>query len=189
MKLTSVSMCQRIDRLPSSLKGSSELQITLLIASFGDTQMIKLPLLHLKLPASLGSGTSTSARDRQESNQGFQRHMERRHTFNVPAADQMPPRIVSIAAAGVTLFLPSAVLALLLSRILPSLTIRSPSSATAPFLASLFSLEVVALLYWIGNGFTLFKMMPWMLALGTITFFVGRTALGEMRRVRIGKQM
>lgn len=76
-----------------------------------------------------------------------------------------------------------------LSQILPSLSVRSPSTATAPFLASLFSLEIIALLYWIGRGFTLFKMMPWMMAIGTITFFVGRTALGEMRRVRIGKHM
>jgi ABC-type multidrug transport system permease subunit len=173
--------------------------------------MIKLPLVHIKLPAALSTGASQTARNRQESSQGFQRHIERRHTFNIPAADQMPPKIVSLAAAAITLILPSAVLAVLvstavhrdggkdyslmlaspsqLSQILPSLTIRSPSAATAPFLASLFSLEAVALFYWIGNGFTLFKMMPWMLALGTVTFFVGRTALGEMRRVRIGKQM
>jgi len=74
------------------------------------------------------------------------------------------------------------------SMIMPSLSMRSLSTATAPFLASLCSLEVLALLYWIGGGFTLFKMMPWLLALGTINIFVGKTALSEMRRVRLGKQ-
>jgi hypothetical protein len=75
------------------------------------------------------------------------------------------------------------------SHIMPSLSMRSPSSATAPFLVSLCSLEALALLYWIGGGFTLFKMMPWLLLLGTVNIFVGRTALGEMRRVRLGKQI
>jgi hypothetical protein len=110
---------QRMDRLPSVLvKGSGKLQATLLIASFGDAHTIKLPLVQLALPASLSdSKTILSPREKHEIQQGFQRRIERRHTFNVPAADQMPPKIVSLVAAAVTLVLPSAVMMILVRRV------------------------------------------------------------------------
>ena len=187
------------------------LQATLVIASFGDAAPIKLPIMTFKVPASLqDSKTAATARERLEMQQGFQRRIERRHTFAIPAAEQMPPKIVSLAATAVTLLVPSAIFAVLvslnqscvragsaltppalllqLSMILPSLSIRAPSKATAPLLASLLSLESLALLYWNGGGFTLFKMMPWLLALGAVSLFVGKTALSEMQRVRVGKQ-
>lgn len=109
---------QRIDRLPSILtRGSNELQATLLIASFGDTKTIKLPLLKIQVPAVISEGKGTT-RDSQEVQQGFQRHLERRHTFNTPAAEQMPPKPVSLIAAAATLLLPSTVLLILVSRLL-----------------------------------------------------------------------
>lgn len=182
----------------------------LLIASFGEADPIELTLLRFRLKeASSASRDTLSLRDRQEIRQGFRRHEDRRHTFNIPAADQMPPKIVSLLAAAITFALPSATLAILVSRchplevlqdssylifpqlsqILPSLSFRSPSSTTAPFLTSLFSIELIALLYWYGAGFTLFKMMPWLMAIGTISIFLGRSALSEMQRVRLGKQL
>lgn len=74
-----------------------------------------------------------------------------------------------------------------LPSITPALSLRSLTSSTAPLVASLVLLELLALRFWIGAGFTLFKMMPYLLGLGTLTILVGRSALGEMKRVRLGK--
>jgi len=104
-----------MDRLPSVLtKGSGVVQVTLLIASFGDTETINIPLLQFAVPTSVSDPkVAPSSREKQEIQQGFHRRIERRHTFNVPAADQMPPKIVSLVAAAITLALPSAILLIL----------------------------------------------------------------------------
>jgi hypothetical protein len=89
-------------------------KVSLLIASFGDSETVNLPLIQLTIPSSAARDKKTlSPREKQEIDQGFARRLERRHTFNVPATDQMPPKLVSLVAALITLALPSIVLALL----------------------------------------------------------------------------
>jgi hypothetical protein len=125
--------------------------MTLLIASFGDTPATKIPLMQLVLPAQSPDGKVVlSARERQEVQQGFKRQIERRHTFNSPAADQMPPKFISIVAAAITLVLPSAVLAYLVSKVgsclvLLSLQYLTHNTCLAGFVDSTFTFATIAL--------------------------------------------
>lgn len=192
-RVASCRLLKRMDRLPPVLlRGQSgEVKVSLLMGFFGNSAPVQLPLATLRLPlavAASDAGAASSLREKNMAAQGFERLPERRHTFAVPAADQMPPAIVSLGVAAATLALPWVVLVALWSSVMSALTLKAPGSATLPFLGMLAVLDGLALLYWNGAGLTLFKMLPWLLLLSTITLVVGRNAFTEMRRVRLGKQ-
>ncbi|PWN87351.1 hypothetical protein FA10DRAFT_234490 [Acaromyces ingoldii] len=184
----------RVDRLPATFtsRTSGQADLNLVVASFGSSKPINLKLATLQLPSKLrvGGGSTLAAVTQRQKNiikHGFVPHLERFHTFAVPPTEKMPPKIISLAAAVGTVAIPWLILVALLPSITPSLSLRSLTSSTAPLVASLVLLELLALRFWIGAGFTLFKMMPYLLGLGTLTILVGRSALGEMKRVRLGK--
>jgi oligosaccharyltransferase complex subunit delta (ribophorin II) len=185
------SYIQRFDRLPAQLTrgGSGTIRADLLVGSFGGSGFsARVPLLTIQLPASLLQAEQTlSARDRKEIQHGFRRHQDHFHTFAVSAAEQMPPRMLSLLAALITFAVPALVLVGLWSSIIPSLNLRSPSSAISPFLGSLFALELLAYIYWQGLGLTLFKMLPWLVVFTIAAVFTGRNALSELRKIRLGK--
>lgn len=90
------------------------MKLSLIVASFGDVSPVNLPLASIELPPSLPQAdVSRGLREKSEHQQGFHRYEERRHTFSIPPADQMPPMAFCLLIAAATFVVPWVVFAFL----------------------------------------------------------------------------
>ncbi|KAN0065191.1 hypothetical protein ACQY0O_001688 [Thecaphora frezii] len=181
----------RADRIPSQLfDAKNPLVLSLLISNFpsssassGTYEPLSLPLISLRLPPALqAASASPSPREKAEVEQGFRGWPPNHHTFGVSPAETMPSRQISAAAAAITAVVPWIVLLALIGTIQP--TTVAPTLRSALLFLSLLGLEALAVRYWI--GITFFRMLPMLLGGGLVTLIVGKSALGDLRKRRLG---
>lgn len=183
-----------MDRLPTTLlRTTTPLKLSLLLANFpsssaseGSYSPLSLPLLILSPPQNLVeaalSSPSLTPREQAEISQGFLGLPEHKHTFGISPADTMPSRKISALASLVTAVVPWIFLLGALGMIKPE--VQTPTTKAMVLFAALAGLEGLAVRYWV--GLTLFQMLPWLIGGGLVTVVVGRTALVELRRRRVG---
>lgn len=69
---------------------------------------------------------------------------------------------------------------------MPNLKTQSPTITSILFLLSLVGLEALILKYWI--NWRLYQLLPPFLALGVISAYIGKVALGQVQKRRIAAQ-
>ena len=71
-------------------------------------------------------------------------------------------------------------------QIVPNLKTQSPTIASIMFLISLVGLEALIAKYWI--NWRLYQFLPPFLALGLVSAYIGKVALGQEQKARIAAQ-
>jgi oligosaccharyltransferase complex subunit delta (ribophorin II) len=71
-------------------------------------------------------------------------------------------------------------------QIVPNLKTQSPSITSILFLLSLVGLEALILKYWI--NWRLYNLLPPFIALGLVSAYIGKVALGQVQKKRIAAQ-
>lgn len=159
-------------------------RISVLLGSFASEQgaldAIVVPFLDLSLGAAFLSRFPThleSAREKAEAKDGFLPWPKHAHTFATEPWQTMPPAAVSLGIAIAVFVGPWLLLTRLWHQVVPRLAPVATSDAV--LLASVYGLEALAVVYWIGTSF--YIVLPTALLLTIVGVVSARQALSRSR--------
>ncbi|GAA6010695.1 hypothetical protein JCM11491_002900 [Sporobolomyces phaffii] len=177
-----------LSRAPTALLSLSEspISLTLLLGSSQHGRGLALPLGTFTLASSLALPFPYPP------NQDLPAHWEvdkyslqPRIDWTFKSPEKRVGTVVSLLGLGVVLA-PWLVLISILSYLRPSLALRRPTVAQSVLIATLVSFEALFVTYWV--RLRLIPTLPYFAALAAVAVLSGKTALGEMRRVRVERE-